>query len=185
LPRLRFLGDVTGDLARVDHDFVRQKNEQLDARLVAEKANNVFRDHLFGDEMSAVELRKIVAPELRRSGNAVGKLVERLPAQLVIPRWERALLRRERFAGADFAQEIARRAERDLEKVRPQRLAQPVAARRHGELFEKLGRGNFLALPLIEKRLVGRRQFRPAEGDLLAAALQSLDDAPRGPAIGH
>jgi hypothetical protein len=103
LSQLDLLPDVIRHLARVDHDFVRQKDQQFRFWLRADELDDILRDHLLGDEMGTEELGKIVTSKPRHGRNPIGKVIECIRPGLKTVRQLRLLGRGERRASPDFA----------------------------------------------------------------------------------
>ena len=81
----------------------------------------------------------------------------------VVARQKCVLFGGERFAGANLSEQGRRRTERELDETGAQSRAQPVDPCRRPELVEQLRGGDFLALPLVEQRLLRSGKIGPAE----------------------
>jgi hypothetical protein len=182
LPHVYFLGHVVSHFTRIDHDIVRQENEQLHLAMIAPEADDVFCDHLLCGEMRAVKARQIVTPESGRDGDAVDEIIVACRVRSIILGEQGALVRRNRIAGPDSSQKPRRRAERDLPEIRAQGVAE-FGSCRPLELSEQRGGGNFLRRPAIEERLLRDGQIAPAERDLLTAALERFHNLPGRSAV--
>ena len=146
--------------------------------MVAHEPDNVFRDHLFRGEVRAVEARQVVAPETGRGGDAIGKIIEGVRVAVGNPAAEaRAPRRRALRPRGSCARPAAHRAQAGEEPGAEQGAASRRV--RAAKLVEQLRRGDFLALPLVEQRLLRGGKIGPAQSDACAAALQRLDDAAR------
>jgi len=167
-----------GYFARINHRVVGKKNEQLHLGVVAHEADNIIRDHLFCGEVRAVEVGEVIAPEMGRSRDPIGKIIEGVGAWMVVVRQKRVLFRGQGRARANFSEQLGRRSEGELQEIGAQSAAEPFAARGAGEPVEQLRAGDFLALPLIEERLLGGGEIGPAECDAGATILQGRDDVP-------
>ena len=121
----REIGYFTG----INHRVVGEENEQLHLGMVAHEADNIIRDHLFCGEVRAVEVGQVVAPEVGRSRDSIGKIIEGVGAWMVVVRQKRVLFRGQGRTGANFSEQLGRRSERELQEIGAQSAAEPVAAR--------------------------------------------------------
>lgn len=142
--------------------------------------DNLIGDQLLCYEMGATKPGEIVVPQMRRSGDAVGKVIHRFRGRSKLARQERTFPVREVLPRADLAQQLPGSAEGNLLqiglKATPQSFPPPGVT----ELVEQLRRGNFLAAPSVKERLLGNLDFCPAERNCFSALPERLDHLPGG-----
>ena len=129
--------------------------------MVAHEADDFLRDHLFRGEVGAVEAGQVVAPETGRSRDAIGKIIEGFRRAAGSRLGRKARSSAESASPARiFLSKARRRTERELDETGAQSRAQPVAPRRRPSWSSNCGVEISCALPLVEERLLGRREVR-------------------------